>query len=507
MTVLRRRGHPLDAGVQRSSSGNVRCGGYRSGAGWSVMVLMAWVLCFFVTSGVMAGDLTASTPVGEHATTDNGDHAVSTDLLLIDSAPVTIEAAIREALIHNPDINMVRDRLRIANEALQRSDALFRPRISFYTEVSTGDAPSAYLFKTIDQRLLPENTNFNDPGMYNNIETGVNFSLNLYNGGRDSAAVRMAESTVRSARATTEKVENAIVSSVIRLFFSILKANEYVDIATQSVETVEEQLRIMTVRFKGGGVLRSDLLSLEVRLADARKDLTQSRNIHDVTLAALNGLLGRKPDTPLALVAGCECPIAFPGSYQEAVVIAMEKRPEVIEAREALQQARLDVTIAEAGYLPRVDLNGRWYLDSDNFKFNGGSNNYTVALAMNWDLYTGQSTESDIAMAGFGLDLARKNMTKTELKVYEDVKQAYLNHEDALSRLDVAAKSVEMADESLSLIKRRYEGGSEPVTRYLETELARSRSRMNRVTAFYDEKIALSDIAVAMGILSQAWKE
>ena len=438
---------------------------------------------------------------------DNGMIAANLDLSSVGGNPMTVEEMIRLALVHNPDINMVEDRLKMAEEALQRTDALFRPRLSFYTELSTGDAPSAYLFKTIDQRLLPENTNFNDPGMFNNIETGLNLTLNLYNGGKDSASVRKAASDIRKVRALTEQTQNSIVSSVIRLFFSALKSREYIDIARQSVETVEEQLRIMSVRFRGGGVLRSDLLSLEVRLADAKKDLTHSRNIHEVTLSGLNVLLGRKPDTPLKLVAGCDCPIAFPGSYQEAVVIAMEKRPEIIEAREALQQARLGVTTAEAGYLPRVDLNARWYLDSDNLKLNGGSNNYTAAVVMNWDLYTGQSTASDISIAGYGLNLARKNMTKTELAVFEDVKRAYLNHEDATGRLEVAAKSVEMADESLSLIKQRYEGGSESVTRYLETELARSRSRMNRVTAFYDEKIALSDIAVAMGILSQAWKE
>ena len=429
------------------------------------------------------------------------------DLSSVGGRQMSVEEAIRLALVHNPDINIVQDRLSIVKEAFQKTDALFRPRLSFYTELSTGDAPSAYLFKTIDKRILPENTNFNDPGMFNNIENGFNISLNLYNGGKDSAAVRKAASDIRKARALADQTKNSIVSSVIRLFFSALKAGEYIDIARQSVETVEEQLRIMSVRFKGGGVLRSDLLSLEVRLADAKKDLTHSRNIHEATLSGLNVLLGRKPDTPLKLVAGCDCPIVFPGSYQEAVVIAMEKRPEIIKAKEALQQARLAVTTAEAGYLPRVDLNARWYLDSDNFKLNGGSNNYTAAVVMNWDLYTGQSTASDISMAGYGLNLARKNMTKTELAVFEDVKRAYLNHEDATGRLEVAAKSVEMADESLSLIKQRYEGGSESVSRYLETELARSRSRMNRVTAFYDEKIALSDIAVAMGILSQAWKE
>ncbi|MBF0573700.1 MAG: TolC family protein, partial [Desulfamplus sp.] len=90
--------------------------------------------------------------------------------------------------------------------------------------------------------------------------------------------------------------------------------------------------------------------------------------------------------------------------------------------------------------------------------------------------------------------------------IHQDVRGAYLNHEDAMQRLNVAGKSVEMAGESLMLIKQRYEGGSDSITRYLEAELARNRAMINKAAAFYDEKIALSDIAKSMGILSAIWK-
>ncbi len=443
-----------------------------------------------------------------HAVTGaNNVETTGSRITFADKDLLTIEEAVQISLEQNPDIAMVRNNVRIAREALERTDALFRPHISFYTEVSTGDAPSAYLVKSIDQRDLPPDVIFNDPGIFNNIETGLHLSLNLYKGGIDSLTVRMARSDIREKRAVTEQTENLIISSVIRLFFSVLKAQEYIDIARQSVDTVQEQARIMNVRFKGGGVLKSDLLSLEVRLADAKKDLLHSKNIYSITLSALNVLLGRNPDNIMKLAESCECPISFPGSYQEAVVIAMEKRPEVLKAREMLQQAGFELKKAGAGYLPRVDLNAKWYLDSDTLKLNASNNNYTAAVVMNWDIYTGQSTESDLAMAEYAMEFARKNMKKTELAIYQDVKRAYLNHEDALQRIEVAGKSVEMADESLSLIKQRYEGGSEPVTRYLEAELARNRSRMNGAAAFYDEKITLSNIAVSMGILSRIWKQ
>lgn len=425
---------------------------------------------------------------------------------LSDNNLLTIEDSIQSALAQNPDIGMAQDAVKIAQEALKRTDALFRPRVTLFSEASTGDAPSAYLFKTIDQRTLPANTNFNDPGTFTDVEGGVNVNLNLYRGGIDSLNTRVAQSDLRQKRAMTDQTENIIVSSVIKLFFSILKAQEYITIAKQSVETIQEQVRIMNVRFLGGGVLKSDLLSLEVRLAEAKKDLVESQNLYTTTVTAFNVLLGNRPEDKIELAGNCSCPITFPATYQEAVVIAMEKRPEILNSREMIQKARLELKKAEATYLPNVDLNARWYLGSDNLKVNGGSDNYTAALTMNWDLYTGNTTQSDIIMAKHGLTLSLKNLDKTELMIHQDVRQAYLNHEDALQRLDVAGKSVEMADESLMLVKQRYEGGSDSVTRYLEAELARNRAKLNSASAFYDEKIALSDIAKSMGILSNIWK-
>ncbi|MBF0204908.1 MAG: TolC family protein [Desulfamplus sp.] len=470
--------------------------------------MMLQILCFLCISlyALKAHAKDSEGTVRLSGTTNNQNHRLTT-VKLSDKEILTIEDAIQTALEQNPDIGMARDGVKIAEEALKKTDALFKPRVTLFSELSTGDAPSAYLFKTIDQRSFQPNTDFNDPGTFTNIQTGVNVNLNLYKGGIDSLDTRVAQSDVREKRAITDQTENMIVSSVIKLFFSVLKADEYVKIAKQSVETVQEQARIMTVRFQGGGVLKSDLLSLEVRLSEAKKDLVESQNLYTTTTNAFNVLLGNRPDDDIELARNCKCPITFPGTYQEAVVIAMEKRPEILHAKEMIQKARLSLKKADATYLPNVDLNARWYIGSDDLKVNGGSDNYTAAMTMNWDIYTGNTTQSDIVMAKHGLNLALKNLDKTELAIHQDVRQAYLNHENAIQRLEVAGKSVDMADESLVLVKQRYEGGSDSVTRYLEAELARNRAMLNSASAFYDEKIALSDIAKAMGILSTIWKE
>jgi len=108
-------------------------------------------------------------------------------------AAMTIEEAIAEALKNNPDIEMARAGVIKAEAAVKKARSLFMPNLTLFSEYSGGDAPSAYLFKTIDQRKLPERINFNDPGEYTNLETGVMARWNLFSGGSRFLGMDMAE--------------------------------------------------------------------------------------------------------------------------------------------------------------------------------------------------------------------------------------------------------------------------------------------------------------------------
>ena len=421
--------------------------------------------------------------------------------------PLAVEDAIKIALSNNLDIKMAKSRVETAEAELKKTQALFMPTLTLFSEYLTGDAPSAYLFKTIDQRDLPAGTDFNDPGSFTNLETGIMARINLFRGGRDGLTTRMAGSDLRTAGAMAGEVENQIVSMVIRLFFSVLKAGEYVAIAEESVATVTEQLRIMEVRFRGGGVLKSDILSLEVRVAEARKHLVQSRNLFSTTLNALTTLLSLEPLETLNLATDCECPVALPGGYEEAVDKALGTRPEMIRAMERVKKAGLGIKAARSAYLPVVDLAGRYYLDSDDLDYAASRDNYTAAMTLQWDLFTGLTTGQEILQARQELTRALAFQQLMRLRILKELRNAFLDLEDATERLGVAETSVAMADETLILVKKRYQGGSDTVTRYLESELARNRARINLSAAFYDRKIAQSEIARAMGILRHLWKQ
>jgi len=420
------------------------------------------------------------------------------------AGPLRLDAAIGIALDNNPDIKMAMARIQQAQAGLNQSRALFWPSVRLYTEYMQGDAPSAYLFKTIDQRQLPPNTNFNDPGWFQNFESGVQGAYNLFNGGQDWLSHKMAATGLSISHADRSAMRNMLTAATIRAYYDVLAAQHYIEISQESVDTVAEQLRVMRVRFNAGGALKSDILSLEVRLAQAKEALLISQNKKTLALTALIQVLGTAPDQELELADGSAVVHDLPATYEAAVAYTIAHRPEIKKIKQQIMRQRMAMDQIKGQYLPRLDAVGRYYVDDDAMGYNLDRDNWTAALMLNWDLFTGLSTRADRQRARAMLEELLAADHKTVLDVKMDVKNAYANLDAAGARLQVATSSVAAAEESLSLVKRQYEGGSATITRYLEAELDRSRSQLNHAVAYFDQRKSEAEVARAIGYWADA---
>ncbi len=414
------------------------------------------------------------------------------------TGPISLAEALEIAGSANLDLVMASHRIESAEAAIKEAQASFYPRVGFSLEYMQGDAPSQYLIKTIDQRNFTPGTDFNQPGWFENWETGGVLELNLYNGNRDRLGVQMAESEKKHRVSDREAISNHLRTAVIQTWYNILASQDYVAISTESLATIEAQLAIMQVRYGAGGALKSDLLSLEVRLARAKEEVVRSKNRLEISKTALAGVLGIDPDVLLELKEDRVVALAVPPTYPEGLTKALALRPEIRKIREKVYQAEKAMALAKSGYIPRVDFKTRYWMDAENGNFSTERDNWTAGVVLNWALFSGFSTDARISAATAGLNEALAADRKTLLAVKTEVKTAYLRLKEAGERLLVAEKSVESANESFELVRQQYQGGSVDITRYLNSELARNRSRLHTSSAFYDREKSRADVCRAI---------
>lgn len=432
--------------------------------------------------------------------------ALSDDADGLLSSPLTIRRAIAAAHEHNPGLAAAAWNIRTSKALLAIADARFWPQLSFYSEYMQGDAPSSYLFKTIDQRLLPADVDFNDPGWFENFESGLTGRMNLFNGFRDYFSRRMAEKDIAISRLDRHRIENDLTAQVIRSFYQAKTAKDFVVIAQDSVDTVTEQLRIMQVRYDGGAVLKSDLLSMEVRLAQAREQLLSSRNRYRLALASLAGLMGMEPtllEDDTALSSLQEDLPDIPDDYEAGVTVAVERRPELDKLRRQFEKARLGIRRAKGAYLPRLDLSASYYLDDPDLSYDRSRENWRAALLLNWDLFSGFSRPAAVSRAEAVAGETSAALRGTLVDIKLDVKRSYLDLEEANERYMVAQNSIDAAEESFRLVREHYQGGAVTVTRYLKAELDRNRARIRATAAGYDRIKARAEVIRALGLWTE----
>lgn len=410
--------------------------------------------------------------------------------------------AVHTALLNNPDIIAAEADLENKAAIKQKAMASFMPVVDFYTDYLTGDAPSASLFTSIDKRKLEAGTDFNDPGNFRNFESGIKAHMTIFNGGKNHIANQVAYDFLAAARSAGRAVVNKVVAKVMDHWFKVISAGRFIKISEETVETIEKQLDIMSVKFRGGSVLKSDILSLKVRLAEAEEEMIQNKSRLSLAKASLAVLLGLSPESELIIDTKGTDFKNFAAITKELLKNDGLIRPEVLQADKMLSGTKKTAIIAKRMYLPSVHIAGKYYLDDEEMNYNHERENWSFGVMVNWNLFSGFSNTADRKKAAADLKTARQASRKTGLSVQLDVKKSALMLEEASARLEVSAKKKELAEESLWLVKKQYEGGSVTITRYLDAELAFSKAKTGLATALCDRMSAVVETSRAKGLLA-----
>lgn len=429
--------------------------------------------------------------------------------LAADVPPVTfsVRAAVLEALARNADLEAAAWRLEQSRSDLAAADAAFRPQLGLEVGVLKGDAPSAYLVRTIDARQLGPATDFNRPGGFDNLQAALGLRVTLWDAGRRSLARQQAEAGVTVGDRARQVVVNDLVRAVVHACYQLLAAREYAEATAESSRTVAAELAEAQVRERGGGALRADVLSLEVRLAESRQREIQAENAAALASAALARLLDRDPEALLWPQGEEWEPVVLPPDFQAGRDLALRIRPELEALEGQLRAADRGVAARRAATRPRLDLEGRYWVADDGGQLDLGRDNWTVGAAFTWDLLDGGARAARVRQARDQLAEAQARKRSLEAALTLEVRQAYLGLSEATSRHRVAEANVARAEEGLRLVRSQFTGGAASVTRYLQAEEDRTRARLGEIQARYDLKKAKATVGHAVGLCGRGAEE
>lgn len=424
---------------------------------------------------------------------------LATAVLLVttlSAEPWTLEQALHVAAERSPDTRAAQARLSGAEALITQAQAAWMPQINLSGRYTQTNSPMMAFGSILNQRAFNFGLDFNQPGRIDNLNLTGTVAYNIYSGGRATAGRTAARAGVRAAEQDLRTAQLQLGTGVIRAYFNIRKAREAVAAITAGVRAYEAAVENARLRAEAGQVLKADLLSLEVQLAQTREALAAARHGAALAERAFLFVLGLDPSAGPVELAREDSSVARLTAPDTG---DFTRRPELLALHERLQAAEAMVVAARGARRPTVnafasvEYNQGWKLDRH-------ADGWLTGVSVDLNVFDGGQTSGKIRQTQAEVEQVKEYLRQATVGIGLEVEQARLAHADARERLAVSAHAVEQAEESARLSRARHEQGALLTAELIGVEGRLIEARMRRAVAEADELVALAELRRAVGL-------
>jgi outer membrane protein TolC len=408
----------------------------------------------------------------------------------------TLDRAVATALEHSPDARIARARVEGAQALVQQARSAWLPQVSVSGRYTDTNSPMMAFVSILNQRAFNFGLDFNHPGRIDNLNATGTVAYNLYSGGRATAGRRAAQAGALAADYDFRAARQQLAAGVVKAALDLQKAREAIGAVTSGVKAYEAAVAAARARFDAGQLLKADLLSLEVQLAQTREVLTSAR--HGAALAgqAFRFALGLEPAGESVEFAADDPALArlAPPASRD-----FSARPELLGLDARIRAAEAMLRSARGGRQPTVNAFASYQYDH-GWKLDRHADSWLAGVAVDLNVFDGGQTSGKIRQAAAELDQVKEMRRKAALGIALEVEQARLAHESAVERVAVAAVAVGQAEESAALSRARFEKEALLTADLIGAETRLLEARLRRTFAAADERLALVDLRRALGL-------
>jgi outer membrane protein len=322
-------------------------------------------------------------------------------------------------------------------------------------------------------------------------------SLPLYTGGRIERGIDAAAASLGAAKLGEAGDVQSLKLRVSEAYVGVLRAGRMLQVAESHVASLTAHARDVENRYTQGMVAKSDLLSAQVALADARQKALQAANGLDLARAAYNRLLGRPLDQVVALDD------LSPGAAEQSLPAlterAISQRSELAALAQQVEALRYQAEAVRGENNPQVALSGGYGYQENRYQVHQGQ--WMVTLGAKWNLFDGgvvSHRASAVERQAMALAEQREELASI---VALQVRQAWLDVEETKKRILVTQSAIAQAEENLRVVRDRYGNGLSTHTEVLDAETLRANNEASHASALYDAALAGLRLKRAVGAL------
>ncbi|MBQ9399798.1 MAG: TolC family protein [Bacteroidales bacterium] len=365
-----------------------------------------------------------------------------------------------------------------------------------------GLAASASENFSFGRGLTADNTYSNANTTSTSFQLGAD--LPLFQGFDIKNDIRQNELNLAAATADLEKAKDDIRVAVAQAYVQILYNQELLEVARGQVAQDSLLLERIEAMCEAGKASSAEVSAQKATLAQSHLNEVQAEGNLELALLDLSQLL--ELDSP----EGFSVKAPSVENLQVQLLMSPEEVfAEAVNIKPAIRSGQLKIDFAQAGidrakgaYLPSLSLSSgigtNYYTNSRAPSAAFGDqlrNNFSqyIGISLRVPIFSRMSTRNSVRTAELNLEGEKLQLETLRKTLYKEIQQAYYNAVNSQAQYRSSEQAARSAEESLELVRAKYETGKATSTEYNESRKryleAESNFLQSRYRCLYQTKL------------------
>ena len=308
---------------------------------------------------------------------------------------------------------------------------------------------------------------------------------------------RSAQELVKANEASLRDARDLVVLAVGGAYLQVIAAEARVRSAEAQIATAQALLTQTRERREAGLNPQIDVNRSQVQYETEQQRLMSLEN--DVSKQKINlaRLVGLPPNDHYEITNRIPYSPAPDLTVAQALQQAFHDRADLQAAQAQLRAAERARSAARWEHMPSVAFSA----DYGAIGINPGESHgtFTVAGTLRIPIWQGGRMAGDAQEANAALDQRRAELADVRGRIEADVRDAFLDLETADHQLQVARSNQQVATETLTLTRQRFEAGIADAVEVTQAQEAVASAELDYITTVFAQNLSKVTLARAMG--------
>lgn len=303
-----------------------------------------------------------------------------------------------------------------------------------------------------------------EKGLLNGQYT-LNANWTIYNGGKNTNAIKQTKLQKESQELSTRTTQNNIEIAITQAYLQILYSRESIKNNENIVASDSVQMQQTKDFLDAGRITKSEYAQVEAQYSADKYSLVQARNSFDNYKLQLKQLLELEYDEEMDIIfpdIDDNDILQFIPSKYEVYRRSLEIMPEIANSKLNIQMANLNKASAKAGYLPTVSISGsigtgNIFNSSPSFSTQIEDNlNQSIGITVSIPIFDNKQNKSNVSKAKLNIQTAELNLLDSQKTLLSTIESLYQDAVSGQSKYNAAKDKLRSAKLSYDLLQEQY---------------------------------------------------